>query len=108
MSADWWDQLIKACPEATKLRVHPLRDIPLLDSLYLKVTISVSEGWQHQQGPSQLPQRIESEEEEYDDISSPINMPEDTQKTHQTKRIVPKEHIKKNPPEQDLLEKGPI
>ncbi|CAN6860776.1 hypothetical protein Bca4012_044424 [Brassica carinata] len=83
MSADWWDQQIKACPESTKLRVHPLRDIPLLDSLYLKVTISVSEGWQHQQGPSQLPQRIESEEEEYDDISSPINMPEDSQKTHQ-------------------------
>ena len=60
-----------------------MRDIPLLYSLYLKVTISVSEGWQHQQGPSQLPQRIESEEEEYDDISSPINMPEDSQKTHQ-------------------------
>ncbi|CAH8314629.1 unnamed protein product [Eruca vesicaria subsp. sativa] len=42
MSTDWWDQLIKMCPEAAKHRVHPLRDIPLLDSLYHKVTISAA------------------------------------------------------------------
>ncbi|KAF8105153.1 hypothetical protein N665_0162s0032 [Sinapis alba] len=63
MSTDWWNQLIKVCPEATKLCVLPLRDIPLLDSLHHKVTISVSE------------------EEAYE-ILPPRHA--DSQKTHQT------------------------
>ncbi|KAJ0266209.1 Myb/SANT-like domain-containing protein [Hirschfeldia incana] len=84
MSTDWWDQLVKMCPEATKLRTHPLRDIPLLDTLYHKVTISVSEGWQHQEGTSQLPQQIESEEEEAYEIPPPANRHADSQKTNQT------------------------
>ncbi|VVA98471.1 unnamed protein product [Arabis nemorensis] len=84
MSNDWWDQLIKACPDASKVRQYPLRDIPLLDNLYSKVTISVSEGWQHHDGPSQLSQDTELEEEELEEISSPIRRPEENPKTHQT------------------------
>ncbi|KAF3543120.1 hypothetical protein DY000_02005621 [Brassica cretica] len=58
------------CPEASKLRAHPLKDIPLLDRLYARVTVSVKEGWQPRAGPSKLrdvpnpfTQVIESDEE---------------------------------------------
>ncbi|KAL1193476.1 hypothetical protein V5N11_000374 [Cardamine amara subsp. amara] len=71
MSPDWWNELVRSCPEASKLRTHPLKDIPLLDRLYERVTVSVSEGWQLRAGPSQLgrdtpspfPQVIVSDEE---------------------------------------------
>ncbi|XP_010412500.1 PREDICTED: uncharacterized protein LOC104698807 [Camelina sativa] len=54
MSADWWNELISSCPEASRLRSHPLKDIPLLDRLYARVNVSVNEGWQPRAGPSQL------------------------------------------------------
>ncbi|CDY36491.1 BnaC03g48500D [Brassica napus] len=70
MTADWWNELRKGCPEASKLRAHPLKDIPLLDRLYARVTVSVKEGWQPRAGPSKLrdapnpfTQVIESDEE---------------------------------------------
>ncbi|KAL0789003.1 hypothetical protein Bca101_005249 [Brassica carinata] len=44
----------KGCSEASKLRAHPLKDIPLLDRLYARVTVSVKEGWQPHAGPSKL------------------------------------------------------
>lgn len=37
------------------MRAHPLKDIPLLDRLYERITVSVNEGWQPRAGPSQLP-----------------------------------------------------
>lgn len=76
--------MLQACPEVRKVCQHPLRDIPLLDSLYRKVKISVSESWQHEKEPSQLPQDIEPEEIEFEEISSPIRRHEDSQKTPQT------------------------
>ncbi|KAF2533295.1 hypothetical protein F2Q70_00030822 [Brassica cretica] len=50
----WWNELIKGCLEASKLRTHLLKDIPLLDRLYARVTVSVNEGWQPRDGPSKL------------------------------------------------------
>ncbi|CAH8373018.1 unnamed protein product [Eruca vesicaria subsp. sativa] len=61
----------RSCREASKLRTHPLKDIPLHDRLYVRITVSFNEGWQPRAGASQLlrdqpipfPQVVESDEE---------------------------------------------
>lgn len=63
---------MQTCPEASKLRTHPLRDIPLLDSLYARVTVSVGEGWQPRAGPRQLPRDPPSQVELSDEEVEPI------------------------------------
>ncbi|KAH0892304.1 hypothetical protein HID58_054733 [Brassica napus] len=71
--------MLLGCSEASKLRAHPLKDIPLLDRLYARVTVSVKEGWQPHAGPSKLR-----------DAPNPF-----TQKSNQLNRLENWDHVGK-------------
>ncbi|KAG2292089.1 hypothetical protein Bca4012_064690 [Brassica carinata] len=60
----WWKDKIKAYPEATKLRSHPLRFIPLLDVVFRDETVVVEESWQPRRGVQHRIPRVQLSDEE--------------------------------------------
>ncbi|KAH0853464.1 hypothetical protein HID58_093239, partial [Brassica napus] len=60
----WWKDKIKAYPEASKFRSHPLRFIPLLDVVFRDETVVVEESWQPRRGVYHRTPRVELSDEE--------------------------------------------